>query len=92
MRTVYKYPITDIPMRVQIPDGAKILDAQMQEDIPTLWAEVETDNQRVVRTFFIVATGQPLPKECARYIATMQDGPLVWHVYEVSEVGKVEPL
>lgn len=82
--TIYKYQIevTDV-QAVVMPEGARILSAQMQLGRLCLWAAVETANKPSARSIWVYGTGNPafgMPGK--RHIETVQDGPLVWHVFE----------
>lgn len=75
---------------ISMPVGATIL--PRIEVVPgggsvCLWAEVDLEQPKEVREFFIVGTGHRLPNVSARYIGTDLDERtgLVWHVYEVME-------
>ncbi len=59
----------------------QILTAQMQGDSLVVW--INTDNASYLRSvqFYVVYTGVDAPH--GYYIATVQDGDLVYHVYEV---------
>lgn len=84
MRTIYKYPIkvTDV-QEVKMPFGAKIICAQLQNEVVTLWAECETFNSNTSRTIEIFGTGHQIDGQYSRtYVGTVQQGGFVWHVYE----------
>lgn len=67
---------------VEMPVGARILDAQMQGRQMAVWAEVDEGAETEVRVFHVRGTGHIPPlEEGARHVATMQEGPFVWHLY-----------
>ena len=79
---------------VDMPKDAIVLSIQTQsvvpfpgqpgEQVPTIWAQVNTEADIVVRTFVVIGTGHPLPeKQPVVYWGTVQTGPFVWHIYEV---------
>jgi hypothetical protein len=80
---VYKYPLTLVGNQdVSMPVGAKILTAQEQDGCICLWAECPQVENVELREIIIVGTGHDyLPSEL-QYIATVQIGAFVWHVYE----------
>jgi hypothetical protein len=84
MRTVWKYNIAiqDI-QTIGIPSDPQPLCVQMQGAGLCVWFEVDTDRPLVRFRIGVVGTGNPLPEEWGwpYYIGTVQDGPLVWHVY-----------
>lgn len=85
MRTVHKYPLELTELQaIHLPQGARILTIQVQRHIPTLWAEVDTDQPTEKRHVALVGTGHPLLPEAHTYLGTVQmhDGRLVLHAYE----------
>ena len=85
MKTIYKYPLTSRDCTLTLPAGAEILTVKLQNDIPTLWAIVDTDEDlNFSRHICIVGTGWGLGDNM-EYITTYLDGPFVWHVFEINE-------
>lgn len=87
MKTIWKFPIkvTD-RQTVPMPVNAEILTAQVQGILPCLWAMVDkaetVDEDRVIEIF---GTGNLIHVDMGverKYIATFQQGPFVWHVFE----------
>lgn len=82
MRKIYKYVLTITDEQtLRLPQGANFLTAQMQREQLCIWVEVDTDRPLEPCTFLIHGTGNPIGAERKRYIATVQDGPMVWHVF-----------
>lgn len=83
-RVIYKYSIKPLAslVDVQMPFGAHILTAQMQGDVLCLWAMVNPEAVTVSRHIEIIGTGNPFTESHRRHIATVQDGPWVWHVFD----------
>ena len=85
MKTIWKYPITeDSYQEIQMPLDAEILCVQLQRNIPTLWALVETENfKKSLARFDILTyyTGDRQINEKAKYIGTYQLAGLVYHVF-----------
>ena len=79
-RTVWKYNISQ-SLLLDIPKHAKALAVQIQNDEICIWFEVDMSEETERREFVIHATGDIID-ERERYIATVQDCPWVWHVYE----------
>jgi len=69
---------------VLMPIGAKILCLQIQNDIPCVWAVVDTSVGHEGRVFSTYGTGHETPKYPGIYIGTYQlhNGALVFHVFE----------
>ena len=88
MRTIYKYPLPQNGLMTQIRAPIlKVLTVQMQNGVPCLWAEVETNNTNKVVELYYYGTGWNLDDLFFEmnlnltYLSTIQDGPLVWHYY-----------
>ena len=88
MRTIYKYQLDLVVTQVvMLPKGAEILTVQKQfrslgTETMCMWALVDPDAKAEPRTIFIQGTGFEIHADFKRYIATVQDGPYVWHVFE----------
>lgn len=83
MKAIHKFavPTTEDGI-IKVPKGAKFICAQMQDDRPHVWAIVETINPLVERVISVVGTGWAMDGFKADiYIGTVQDGPLVWHIF-----------
>lgn len=86
VKTIWKYPLRIEPEQVRsMSASAKILTAQMQNGQLCLWAEVDTD-ESFVDDFIIQIFGTGHELKCPygqlKYLATVQHGLLVWHIYE----------
>lgn len=79
--TIYKYPLEQSTTTLSLPVGAKVLDVQLQDRRLHLWACVDLAGAHVDRRFLVFGTGHGVP-DGLQYIATVQDGPYVWHVFE----------
>ena len=83
MKRIYKYKLKD-GRGVEMPIGAKVLTIQKQNGLPYIWALVDTDAECDFRYFEIVGTGRDFPEaDNFTYINTIQDGPFVWHIFEL---------
>ena len=82
MKAVWKFPfdIEDTAW-LDIQEGAEILHVEMQGVIPTVWALVDLDQPVVGRCLKIRGTGHEV-EDGLRHLATFQQGPFVWHVFE----------
>ncbi|PXY33590.1 hypothetical protein BAY59_10945 [Prauserella coralliicola] len=94
MITVWKFPlklvdehgnVTDRPI-ITMPKKAVLLALQLQNDVPTVWALVDTDSDVERRRFLVVGTGQPLPNDgyqwAYAYLGTWQQNGFVFHLFE----------
>lgn len=88
-RQVWKYPYdftVGEAFAVFMPSGAQILHADMQGNIPTIWALVDPEAIKEPRSFRICGTGHPLPSNRPLlHVGTMQSGAFVWHIFEILE-------
>lgn len=87
---IYKYHLSleEFPA-VRMPERARILHFNNQNESLVIWAEVDVNAPEITRHFQVVGTGKAVPTSqtlCgASYIgsALFQDGLLVWHLYEI---------
>lgn len=87
MNTIWKYQL-DIcdDQFLQLPNGAKILTVQIQQETVQLWACVDPDLTLIPRQIRIHITGHDVTNhDKLKYISTfqLQNGNLVFHVFEV---------
>jgi hypothetical protein len=79
---IFKYSLDLVEkQKIEMPTNAKILSVQDQRGTICIWAEVG-DYTETGRTFRIVGTGHQIPDESLNFIATVQQGDFVWHIYE----------
>lgn len=72
---------------VNLPVGARILSVQFQHGYLTMWAAVNPDEKVTsARGIRIFGTGHEIDisedRISTTYITTVQQGPLVWHIFE----------
>jgi len=87
MITVYKYKIVPNQNSILIPKGAEILTVQTQDNIPCIWAKVDTEAKHEERFFEIFGTGHKIHCDMGvdrKYIGTFQidNGNFVFHLFE----------
>jgi len=94
-RTIWKFPLSQHlnPNSFPMPKGAEILTVQMQGAVPTIWAVVNPAEPRdfwKTVYFQVIGTGWGFDTRHKRkYIGTVQDGPLVWHVFQLLDDNAV---
>lgn len=68
---------------LELPEGAQILDVQIQDRMPQLWALVDSTRPKRPRKIAIYGTGHPVPDNPGTYIASFQmnGGALVFHAF-----------
>lgn len=79
MITIHKYG----EGLVNMPKGAIVRKAGMQDGRVVIWAEVDTSQPMELRHFVTYGTGWEIGEEARCYIDTIFDGAFVWHVYEI---------
>lgn len=93
---IYKYMLTELgkPIVMSMPVGTKLLSAQLQDGVIRLWAlhpfTRAGERKFEKRTLFITGTGHEteFAVDSMRFISTVQVGPLVWHVFEIINIGE----
>lgn len=86
MKTIWKFPLELTSVQgIELPQGAWILDCQMQNAKPQLWAVVDPNAPKSLARAYIVGTGHDMPENPGEYIGTFQmlqgGSPLVFHVF-----------
>lgn len=82
MKTIWKYPLEGFSAEIKMPAESEVLTLQIQNQNPVMWVEVDDTKPLVTRRFKVIGTGQEVPRN-SWYVNTFQDGPWVWHVFEV---------
>lgn len=77
----YEFEVEDEPT-VQMPEGAEIVKVECQGQQPCIWAIVTPGNLMKDYKFLMRGTGHPLPTNCGKHIATFQQVPFVWHIFQ----------
>jgi hypothetical protein len=67
-----------------MPEDARILCVQTQNEWPCIWVKVDTEATKKPRTIITHGTGHPILHEPGKYIGTYQleNGSLIFHVFE----------
>lgn len=84
MKTIYKYNLAINGQAIEITNQIiEILNIQIQDGWPTLWAIVDTEKEvEEPVQIYCYGTGWPLPDECGKYIGTAIDySGCVWHYF-----------
>jgi hypothetical protein len=89
MKTIFKYKLAGlVSQTIEMPVGAEILDIQVQNGIPCIWALCDPYYSLEKRVFELFGTGGEIPYRANRkYIGTYQlnNGNLVFHCFELLE-------
>lgn len=81
MNTIWKFPLRFAEDTIRIPERAKFLSAQKQGDTICAWFLVEPDAPTDPVFFRIIGTGATFDASPLEYLATVQDGVFVWHLF-----------
>ncbi len=79
---VYKYK-TATDGTVDLPEGAKVIHAELFGHEITLWCIIDPSERNETRKFVIVGTGQEIPNDLI-HIQSFIQPPFVWHIFEKS--------
>lgn len=77
----YRLNVQDHFQQVEVPKGGEIVHVGNQENILSVWINVDPESPLECRVFWTVGTGQDIPK-ASRYVGTAMIGRFVWHVFE----------
>lgn len=84
VKKIYKYELNTSGY-VDLPNDAEILSVQMQQGCPVLWALVDPDSPTsFIHAVRVYGTGHPCESPASKFIATAQNGSLVWHFFEAN--------
>lgn len=82
---IYKYPLKlKASHTVELPQGAKILSVQEQNDAVFFWALVDPELKTSDFHFQCFNTGYPcIPDELGDFVATIEEGEAkhIWHIF-----------
>lgn len=83
---IWKFALPNALNAVAMPPGANVLSAQMNNEIPCIWAICDAETkERETRMFCVFGTGEPLPVVPGLHIGTVQDHGYVWHIFEAPQ-------
>ena len=83
-KTIWKFDVLPGREAIPMPEGAKILDIQVQNGAPVIWAIVDPEKKAKSRFLYVYGTGHMIPDDPGKYVGTFQfpnDG-LVFHAFE----------
>lgn len=83
MKTIFKFPIDKSIMHVELPKDAKFIYAQVQNGMPQMWFELDTEREKTTRTFIIHPTGGEIAENHLHlWTCLSQFQNFVLHLYE----------
>ena len=81
---IFKYKLSlENKTFIKMPEKSAIMDIQMQDGIPVMWALVDPESREIKVKINMYGTGGETHKNGLKdeYISTVQDGFLVWHFF-----------
>jgi len=85
--TIFKYPLEKSDTNyIQLHKGSRVLAFQDQGFTLCMWVYCDPSLEMELRRFRIYGTGwqmESLEQQPMRYIGTAQQGPMVWHLFEL---------
>lgn len=91
MLTVYKYQITiEGDFTISLPYNYRILKVGCVNNVPFIWALVNTENEKIDIKFVIYGTGHeivPITGYDLKHIETFKQysGELIWHLFKLEQ-------
>ena len=86
---IYKYELSfESRTFVRMPEKSEIMDIQIQDGKPVMWAMVDPDSREIVVRINMLYTGHGMQLEATRneYLATIQHEGLVYHFFMGYEI------
>lgn len=81
---IYKYELSfENRNFIKMPEKSEIMDIQIQNGKPVMWALVDRDSPEIVVKINVYGTGWVIDHKATKdeYLATLQNGDLVWHFF-----------
>lgn len=79
---IFKYDIEMGTFSIKMHTPGRFISAQMQNNKPMMWVLVDEANKKVWRDYMVVGTGFEFSTHGMEFLATYQQGPFVWHLFE----------
>lgn len=90
MRTIYKQQIEIIDRQeIEMPQQSEILSVQFQGKNLCVWYGCDPSLPKQKKVILIYGTGHPINNFAIRYIFTVQNDGLVWHIFEERKIGVI---
>ena len=81
---IFKYDLSfENRTFIRMPEDSEIMDIQIQEGKPVMWAMVDTESKEIVVRINMLFTGQGMQLEATHneYLGTIQHEGLVYHYF-----------
>lgn len=87
MRTVWKYPISEVENYIKVGEGARVVLIAEQQGKLCVWVEHTVERSTIPSRemkLILVGTGQDVPEEAVAHIGSVLvgGGAFVFHLYE----------
>jgi len=86
---IFKYKLSfENKTFVRMPEKSEIMDIQMQDGIPVMWALVDPESREIVVRINNYGTGMEIHTTTTKneYLATIQNGDLILHFFMNYEI------
>ena len=80
MKTVWKYQSNREATRCVFHEDFKVRLVALQNDVPCIWVEHDTDGPTEDWIIDAILTGRTVPED-GTFFGSLIDGPFVWHLY-----------
>jgi len=74
--------IIDRSIKVEVPTDAQLLHLETVNHSLYMWVRCNPDNEKVIRKFDVLATGENITKDLGPFLTTVMMEPDVWHIFE----------
>jgi hypothetical protein len=79
---IWKHQLSSRENRILVPKGSVFLDTQSQCGRLVIWSVGNVTEEEECRLLNVVGTGWLLEEPVGTYVATVQQGPFAWHVFD----------
>ncbi len=91
MLIIYKYKFMNRCETIELPADAEILDIQIQDYEATMWVLLNTEDEKIERTFKMFGTGVEIKiidsEHFYEYLSTVQfENEEVYHIFEIIKI------
>ena len=82
MKVIWKYKLNDED--IYVPRNSKVLCVKLQYGVPCVWILIDAyDESLNLLQFRVVETEEEFDNTDIEYVGTYEEGPSIWHVFEV---------
>lgn len=83
MKCIWKYPLSISTNKqvIEMPENAKCLCVNQQNEVPTIWALVDDGAKKQEITIWVLGTGRLVPNVRLQYLGSCPSGRFMCHVF-----------